>query len=65
MRVRFLVLPVCFIIMASTGFDGSSLNIPTDVPVPQINSNSDMCVSSAVQTDAVPFRVLTDNKDVL
>ncbi len=51
--------------MASTGFDGSSLNIPTDVPVPQINSNSDMCVSSAVQTDAVPFRVLTDNKDVL
>lgn len=65
MRVRFLVLPACFIILAAVGFDGSSLTISTDVPVPQINSKKDTCVSSAIQTDAAPIWLQTNNMDAL
>lgn len=51
--------------MATVGFDGSSLTIPTDVPVPQINSNKDMCVSSAADTEAPRIRLLNSNMDAL
>lgn len=65
MRARFLVLPACFVIMAAAGFYGSSLTNPTVVHVPQINLNNNKCVSSAVQADAVPTRLLTDNTNAL
>ena len=65
MRVLLLVLPALFIIMATTAFDNSLLKDPTDVSGPQSHTNNDLCVSSAVQTNAVPIQMLTKKRNAL